>query len=442
MGQFIHEALLESRFQRRGKWLEENLRRYPEDLRIREDGELTILYEGEECLVAKIRTMSVGGEEVILYYLSDGTRFERWIRQNELVPPWKRNWYQLPDGARVYLRGNQLKELVEDAVKRAGGQRALARRIGDIGGLLHGDWEGMTVRKLKALLNFLDSDYNSVEKSVEALGGGKAVRNPMLPFNLNSNPGARLIARALSDGSLYLRHRNTHIFEYYSKDKEAIYVAIDDVNKVYGDVDAEPSLREDIGLYRVVFSTSIAEPLVRAGGPLGRKVVENPSLSIWVRYNAREIQKAYLGQVFDDEGNVDPSGYVRYKRGVDITDALRPGQAEFLEKMEWKDRRTPTGGIIRYVSLTRNVKSQLEDVGIWHTICSHPPRLMIDEVELLGSRFGISFNVYPKELHKTRRGYGIVWVARTLSRDDTRRFEEEINFGLRRKRDKLEEVLR
>ena len=77
MDQFIHEALLESRFQRRGEWLEENLRRYPEDIRISEDGGLTILYDGEEYSVAKIRTVSVGGEEVILYYLSDGTRFER-----------------------------------------------------------------------------------------------------------------------------------------------------------------------------------------------------------------------------------------------------------------------------------------------------------------------------------------------------------------------------
>ena len=264
----------------------------------------------------------------------------------------------------------------------------------------------------------------------------------MLPFDLNSSSGARLIARTLSDGSLSLRHRNTYIFEYYSKDKEAIDVAIDDVNKVYGDVDAEPSLRKDRGLYRVTFSTSIAEPLVRAGGALGRKVVEDPSLPIWVRYNDREIQKAYLRQVFDDEGDVDPSGYVRYKRGVDITDALRPGQVEFLEKMEWEDKRTPMGGTIRYVSLTGNVKSRLENAGIWRTICSHPPRLMVDEIELLGSRFGISFNVYPKALHKTRRGYGIVWVARTLSRDDTRRFGEGINFGLGRKRNKLEEALR
>jgi len=382
------------------------------------------------------------GEEVIRLALSErDMKIEINMAENS---PEVVHWFMLGEHTRIYIDKSFLTDLINRGIQEAGSQRTLARKLSELGEyfdqpqiwrLRKGEYEGLTVHKLKALLRFFDIPYNAVDRSIRAIGGRRSIKNVRFPINMNCYAGGRLIAAALSDGGVYLRDLNQRklVFNYYNNDRNLINQIIKSARDLVGE--AQYSYNNE----KLSFSSKlIPEILVRVGVPIGRKTLTNSYLPQIVCHGKPETVRGHFSQVFADEGSIW-EGAIAYKRAIGLSNILSDAYLSELEGLHWKERRTSKGTRWKNVSYAKKIEKEISN-GLRNLIWSNPPKLLVNEMDKLGT-CGIKATIKPTEINKTTHGYTAVWTLQILGEENIKIFAEKIGFGCKRKQRKLEEML-
>ena len=360
---------------------------------------------------------------------------------------WIINWFMLSDDNKIYLDRFLLIKLVEKSIQKAGSQRALNRKLSELGEpfdqakiyrLKEGEYNGLTIGKVKALLNFLGVPYDSINALILAIGGRQSIKNVRFPINVNCAAGGRLIAAALSDGGTYLRDlkQKKLVFNYYSKDEDLVNQVIKSVQDFIGDA------HYSYNNYRLSFSSKlIPDILARAGTAIGRKTLVNSHLPTVIRYGKLETVMEYFRQVFADEGSVW-EGAIEYKRAINLSSFLENEHLSELSRLNWKDRNVPSKGTTwGCITYSKELEEKISN-GLRNLIWSHPPRLLVEEKNKLEETYGIKAVIKPREINKTKHGYTTVWGLQIFREKNIKIFAEKIGFGCKGKQRKLDGMLK
>lgn len=138
----------------------------------------------------------------------------------EQTKTWITHWYDMPDTLLLKFYHGILQGIVNEQIKKWGLNELGRKTQWDAGSIadVRDGRDTITIGKLKGLLDFLDKPYESVEKKIIGIGSkrGIVIRNPKLPFNLNTTAGARVIAASFKDGGINEAH---HYFQYTNYDR-------------------------------------------------------------------------------------------------------------------------------------------------------------------------------------------------------------------------------
>ena len=360
---------------------------------------------------------------------------------------WTTHWFMLGDDSKIYLDKSFLDGLIRKAIQKAGSQRALNKKLSELGEpfdqakiyrLKKGEYKGLNIRKVKALLSFLSVPYDSINPSILAVGGRQSVKNVRFPINLNCAAGGKLIAAALSDGGIYLNNLKQRklVFHYYNKDEDLVKQVIKSVQDLMGDV--HYSYKNNI----LSFSSKIIpDILTRTNTAIGRKTLMDSHLPSVIRYGKPETVMGYFRQVFADEGSVWV-GAIEYKRAINLSRFLMDEHLDELNKLDWKEKGVLIKGTKwRCVAYTKKLEENISD-NLRNLIWSYPPKLLEEEKSKLEETYGIKAVIRPREINKTKHGYTVVWGSQIFRRNDIKIFAEKIGFGCKRKQGKLDDMLK
>lgn len=357
------------------------------------------------------------------------------------------HWYMLNDNNKIYLDKSFLLNLIEKGVQRAGSQRALAKKLFELGEpfdqakiyrLKRGKYEGLAIGKVKALLKFLDIPYESVYPSIRAIGARQSIKNVRLPIDMNRGAGGRLIAAALSDGGVYVRDKRYRklVFNYYNNDEDLIHQIIKSVQDLVGDA------HYNYNNCRLCFGSNIIPNiLVHANAAIGKKTLTDLRLPSVICYGKPETVREYFRQVFADEGSVW-KGAIEYKRTVNFSSLLNSGHLNELDALNWKMKgvpgKTSMWGCVNYTKeLEEKISNKLKNL-----MLNHPPKLLIEEKKKLEEYSGLWTVIKLREIHKTKSGYTAVWGLLIFRESNIKIFAEKIGFGCKKKQEKLEDMLK
>ena len=109
---------------------------------------------------------------------------------------------------------------------------------------------------------------------------------------------ASLFGHVLGDGHI---KKNKVQFCYVNKSKELVEHITNCVKQIF---DIEPTINfsERYQLYFVYSPTIVARILIILGAPISRKTIQEIVLPEWIIKGSREIKKAFICALFDDEG--------------------------------------------------------------------------------------------------------------------------------------------
>lgn len=365
----------------------------------------------------------------------------------ENPPSWIVNWFTLGDENKIYLNKSLLLDLIEKNIQKAGSQRVLSRKLSALGEpfdqakiyrLKKGEYDGLNIGKVKALLRFLSLPYDSINSSILAVGGRRSIKNAKFPINMNCGAGGRLIAAALSDGGAYLRDpkQKKLVFNYYGKDEDLVKQVIKSVRDSIGDA------YYSYDNHRLSFSSKlIPDILVRAGAVIGKKTLVNPHLPSVIRYGKSETVTEYFRQVFADEGSVW-KGAIEYKRAINLSGFLEDEQLDELSRMSWEERSVPSKGTKwRSICYTKKLEEEISN-RLRNLIWSHPPRLLVEEKSKLEETYRIRAVIRPRGINNTKHGHTVVWGLQIFREGGIKIFAKKIGFGCKRKQRKLYEMLK
>lgn len=191
-----------------------------------EEGKLRVRYDSINYEIKGVRVESRPPDTVVIIDTDKHAQFEYWSSQDEFVPPWRLDWYQLRDEESIRFKdGSYLKSLTKEALKKSGSERALAREIGwDRGSfdrILKEGKGGARVEHLRALLSYLGKPYREIRDEIKAIGVGEfdAIKNPKFPIDLTKAGG--LLGACMGDGYL-TRSSDGRIRFGYSNTREEL----------------------------------------------------------------------------------------------------------------------------------------------------------------------------------------------------------------------------
>ena len=332
------------------------------------------------------------------------------------------HWYHLWGTLVLKFEPGLLQEFEGEALSRAGSLNELGRKLEwdprSIAAVRDGR-DTITIDKLKRLLDFLDKPYDSVEKNIIGIGSkrGIVIRNPKLPFNLNTTAGARVIAASLKDGGINVAH---HYFQYTNYDRAKRDKVTEAVRAVFGDVSSS-IMRDKEGKQKgISFDTAaIGEALIRAGIPVGEKVYQEYHVPDFILEGTREQKIEYMSQTIGDEGHRDKEHYdIKFGQAINVEGLLSEEDKKVLENLEWEIKTLPSGYKEEFVVLTRNVTegftSELRSI-IYEQ--SRPPNID-EERAMLKDLFEVKADIYPEQIYRTKlKGYRVYWASRITGKD-------------------------
>ena len=109
---------------------------------------------------------------------------------------------------------------------------------------------------------------------------------------------ARLIGHVFGDGSI---HKRQQYFIYTNSTIELQKEVHQIVKKLYGNFALNIG-KSIAGTPRYQYSNKIGKDLVRLGSPNGSKISQKIEIPEWIMNGEKEIQSAFLGTLFDDDG--------------------------------------------------------------------------------------------------------------------------------------------
>jgi hypothetical protein len=409
---------------------------------------LTIIHENQHYKITIVEQEKIGDLELRRYKTGQGEEFLHIPRENMIVPPYETPWYALPIGITMYLDKEYKHELLEAALDKAGGPKALRKELEENGTQidrnypadhLHDRAAGIKADKLIPILRYLGRDLNEPNNHITAMGHSRAVEDPNHPFKLDTIDGARILVARFSDETLYIQ--SGPIFSYANNDAEQRNRIAESLTNVFGRANILNRELDNAKDARVLTSTEvIGHALMRAGAIPVEIIVQNPDIPTLILQGSKEMKREWLRQAFGDEG-WSHAAAVLLSRSIDATHRLSENQRNQLDtlSMEWKRRPCPDertsekNKYCKFADLPTDIQKALE---------LERPRLLHSEAKMLREDFGINIREYASELYTREGGYGVKWLLQTDSIEDSRRFRNEIGFPQSRKRGGLARMLR
>jgi hypothetical protein len=301
----------------------------------------------------------------------------------------------------------------------------------------------MRVDKLVPILTYLDRNLNEPSSHITAVGKYRAVENPILPFKLDNIDGARLHAARFSDGSLSVCQGQGSRFEYRNNDAEQRNRVVESLSHVFGRANILKREYDDGRVSRVRATTDIiGYVLQRSGAVTGEITTRNPDIPTFILQGSREMKREWLKQAFGDEGSTWPQrGLVTLQRSVDAAHRLSDEQRNRLDILSIGWKRRPQADWWRGEPTRYCMFDELPKV-MRKALSLERPRLLDSEARMLYDDFGIKTKVYPRSINTREGGYGVSWMMQTASREDGRRFYNEIGFPQNGKQERLKSMLR
>ncbi len=139
-----------------------------------------------------------------------------------------------------------------------------------------------------------------IERNINRIGGKKSeIKEPVLPFNLNTTDGAKIIAAIIHDGGIW----NKSLVPYYTNSVESKHETVkESLNRVFGRGSVGKTNMKDQVTY---ISNMVGMILVYGIGLCpGNKVLNNPKIPEFLFNSKKEVMASYLRQAFDDDGSV------------------------------------------------------------------------------------------------------------------------------------------
>jgi hypothetical protein len=299
-------------------------------------------------------------------------------------------WSLPEDKIGVRLKNVIQKDMIEKALSIVGTKKRLAeilninrRTFIDFTNNKLKSTSFTLVKRLSEFLiknGFKDFSIENLEMQIEAIKmrlAGNEILCPRFPIDFNSKEGVQIIAAILCDGGI----KKPLCPFYTNKEKLLKKRLIDNLEKVVGKMNYRESNNE------LVFPRILGEILATLGLVPGRKVLTNPSIPSFILGAEEKIKKAFLQQVFDDEGTVSKT-------------AIQLGQSHY--------KTEPPLRLVQIKML----------------------------IEGLGSRVSGPYGPYE---YKTKRGHSrYAWYIQITNRTDIREFTKKIDFSLERKRNALD----
>jgi len=239
-------------------------------------------------------------------------------------------------------------------------------------------------------------------------GYGKSIKNPRFPINLNNRFGAILLGN-FPDAFLKTG-------EFGSKDKAILDELADITNKHIGSISSTL-------WYRTIYHLQLS-PLIGVLYKLSglnndnRQIITNNAIPLWTFFASKNFKRTLLQKLWDAEGSA-PS--IKWKD-------MCFGQSVVINK---NINKIPIYPIRKTFKKCENKK----------IILDNPPNLLIS-LQLLLYEFGIMSFIRPHRLYKKKSGSIVCdWQLKIRRYTNIKKFYDEIDFGLKRKQQKLEKCL-
>jgi hypothetical protein len=313
------------------------------------------------------------------------------------------NLWDLPENEVCIKFSSRLQKLmIKKALEKTKGRYFLAKEINVEPCTIY-DFEksrfgSVTLSFVKKLSNFLEkngykdfslSKLQEKVKMIKSKSVSIPVMNPKFPMNFNNEYGAKVIAGILSDGGL-----SQKLYPFYSNKKNClIRKFIYSIQQIVGKIKYNKRKKE--GVTNIYFPKILGYILAYGlGVEKGRKMLTNPSIPPFILNNPN-LYSAFLQQVFDDEGCV--------KNGE---------SGKCIELTQYNSKEEPPKRLLQ-------IKKMLEELGI-----------------IVNGPFG------PTEKRETTLGYtSYGWWVQISNQSNIRNFFEKVNFSLKYKRKRLENLL-
>ena len=361
------------------------------------------------------------------------------------------NWYDLKDYEILYLEDKTIKNLINQGAEKAGSLSRLGIKLNSmhIYNILK-NYEGMSVKILKRLLDYLESDYNIINnKILEIRKGNKAsIKNPKFPINLPNSKMGYLLGHLVSDGCLYYDKSRKNLIrtKYCGDDKEGIKLFTETINEVFGEVYFnQETIRNCIQIR--IGNGIVGETLRKAGVPIGKKYKLNEGLPWIVEEGAKEVKRQYLRAIFDDEGCVGKNKfpYITLSRNIHLN--LSNNERNTLEKYVvplMKSNSFPTGHTTKRIQnrKLKEVLTNMNQLELLNKILDSKPKILVEESRLLEKDFDIGNKIYVMSLQLTSNGsYSLQSCMVIQNKREVVKFYNVIGFSFAKKQKKLKEAL-
>jgi len=230
------------------------------------------------------------------------TEFKEYINNSPEVQT-TINWWDLYSGHRLILEKQFQRQIFSEGVKKSGSFSKLANKLSiqyvnrkTISGCYNLSIKP-TIRLIISILNLLEIPLSKATSKIKQISN---LRNPKLPFNLNTIAGADIRAAFLSDGHVPMNSIKPPI--YCAFERELHLSLIESCRKVFGEFNT--NICKGNKSLQTRFPSVIGKALELAGVPRGNKQLVSCFVPKDIIVSSNAIKSAYLRRVFDDEGDV------------------------------------------------------------------------------------------------------------------------------------------
>ena len=271
----------------------------------------------------------------------------------------------------------------------------------------------ISLMKIKHVIKHLDSEKFSIKKMTEniielkTISSKKGIINPILPFNFNSEEGGNVVAGFIFDGGVNTKGRPT-----YGDNCLDIRISfVESCKEVFGNLHINnKELME--GRNQINFPKVMGLILNELGIENGSKLNKNKEIPEFILKGNRETIKGFLQRGFEDEG----SPVFNKKKGDRII--------VFEQNMDISKINE------NIIKLVKNRK-----------ILPIYPKTIIQINKLLRS-MKINSTIYFSKEKKHSKSTSHTIRLKINDKESLERFREKINFLSKRKKEKLQEIIK
>ncbi len=317
-------------------------------------------------------------------------------------------WFDMPDDAMIILKENTAQKMIANIKDLYINKQIKKNSYSKLRHQLNHK-RPIRVKSLKKILNLRNSNFSHFNKHIKAFSSNKYIYQVNLPLDLDRVESAIIVAAFMSDGN----NNGEHPF----------YANVGFLgNKIIKAVqDIMPSITFEIRNEKTRFQPILSRILSKLDVPIGNKTKLNPKIPEFI-INNKTYTKAYLTQVFDDEGHAATRQSRKIVLGRSV--AVHSLPPAFTESLVYKEKNY-------YNSIPEEIKQIVK---------IQPPNLLLMEFDLL-TQFGIKTSMRCRGLTKYLETISADWVIEIAGIENLNRFHTEIGFSQPEKIKQMENYL-